>query len=229
MKQLALLSIFFDYPDYHLPIFYNKAQQFLDKEDIHVARFNNQVEGSYYDKLYTYKVVKLLDYIEKNLKDYKYILFMDATDTGICGNLNEIVDRFLEFNCSILFGAEKGFWPPTNFTHLYEKKPCLTDAKYFNSGTYIGHTEKIIYHLKDIIEKEHQTGIDDQGRWTIQYLLNTDILTDQERKIFFSTYEAKEHFDIVDNKVVFKSISPLVIHDNGGFNETTIKLAEHFK
>jgi hypothetical protein len=32
-----------------------------------------------------------------------------------------------------------------------------------NSGTYFGYTDKVVHYLNDIIEKEYQLGIDDQG------------------------------------------------------------------
>jgi hypothetical protein len=115
-------------------------------------------------------------------------------------------------------------WPPTNFTHLYDKKRAINDSKYLNSGTYFGYTDKIVFHLKDIIEKEHQTGIDDQGRWSIQYLLHEDIVIDQERDFFFSTLDTKDSVQIDNNNVSLFGLNACIIHDNGPHTENTIKL-----
>jgi hypothetical protein len=126
-------------------------------------------------------------------------------------------------------GAERGLWPPTNYSHLYEKKQINGENKYLNSGTYFGLTEKIIFHLNDIIEKEYQTGIDDQGRWTIQYLLNDDIRIDNENNFFFSTYENKDRVKITEDGVVISNSDAFIIHDNGPHTENTIKLTDILK
>ena len=187
-NKIALMTVLFDYPDYYLPTFYENALKSYNQEDIHIVRFNKLIDSeSYYDKLFYYKVIGLLEYIESHVVGkYDYILFLDATDTNFISSPNNIIDSFKEYDCSVLLGAEYGLWPPTNYEHLYDSKPKLTDKFYLNSGTYIGYTDKVIYHLKDIIEKKYQENIDDQGRWSIQYLLNDDIKIDQECKIFFS-------------------------------------------
>ncbi len=84
----------------------------------------------------------------------------------------------------------------------------------------------IVNHLKDIIEKEYQTGIDDQGRWTIQYLLNDDIIIDQERDFFFSTLDTKDSVKIENGEVSLLNLDAYIIHDNGPHNENTIKLTQ---
>jgi len=107
---------------------------------------------------------------------------------------------------------------------MYDEKPILTDYKYLNSGTYFGYTNKIIHHLKQIIEKEYQIGIDDQGKWTIEYLLSDDIIIDQKQDFFFSTFNSKNNINFDNNKITLINSSAYIIHDNGGFNEETIKL-----
>jgi hypothetical protein len=228
MEKIALITVLFDYPDYYQPSFYKNALKYFSPEDIYVVRHSGLiVDGSYYDKLYYYKTIKLLDYIESNIVGkYDYILFLDATDTNFIKSPEGIIEKFKSLDCSIIMGAEKGLWPPTNYTHLYEKKRAINDIKYLNSGTYFGYTDKIIYHLRDIIEKEYQTGIDDQGRWTIQYLLNDDIIIDQERNFFFSTLDTKNNIIIEDSKVSLLDLDAFIIHDNGPQTENTIKLTD---
>jgi hypothetical protein len=228
MNKISLITSLFDYPDYYQPSFYKNALKYFSPEDIHVIRNSGLItEGSYYDKLYYYKTVKVLEYIESYIVGkYDYILFLDATDTNFIKSPNDIIDKFKLLNCNIIMGAEKGLWPPTNYTHLYEKKRIINDSKYLNSGTYFGYTDKIIYHLKDIIEKEYQTGIDDQGRWTIQYLLNDDIIIDQERDFFFSTLDTKDSIKIEGTEVSLLNLDAYIIHDNGPHTENTIKLTE---
>jgi hypothetical protein len=228
MNKIALITALFDYPEYYQPSFYKNALKYFSPEDIHVIRNSGLItDGSYYDKLYYYKTVKVLEYIQTSIiGKYDYILFLDATDTNFIKSPDGIIEKFKSLDCNIVMGAEKGLWPPTNYTHLYENKRIINESKYLNSGTYFGYTDKIIYHLKDIIEKEYQTGIDDQGRWTIQYLLNNDIIIDQERDFFFSTLDTKDSVKIEGGEVSLLNLNAYIIHDNGPYTENTIKLTE---
>jgi hypothetical protein len=228
MENIVLLTSLFDYPENYLPTFYKNALKYFNKEDIHIVRNSGLIEnGSYYDKLYFYKIVKVLDYIEENIKGkYEYILFLDATDTNFISTPTNIIDKFKDLSCSIVMGAEKGLWPPTNYTHLYEKKPILSEYKYLNSGTYFGYTDKVIDHMKQIIDKNYQSGIDDQGKWTIQYLLSDDIIIDQNQDFFFSTFNSKDKILIDENNIEIVNSLAFIVHDNGGHNEQTIKLTE---
>ena len=227
MNKIALITALFDYPDYYQPSFYKNALKYFSPEDIHVVRNSGLIDGSYYDKLYFYKTVKVLEYIETHIVGkYDYILFLDATDTNFIKSPEGIIEKFKSLNCNIVMGAEKGLWPPTNYTHLYDNKRVINDSKYLNSGTYFGYTDKIIYHLKYIIEKEYQTGIDDHGRWTIPYLLNDDIIIDQERDFFFSTLDTKDSIKIEGGEVSLLTLNAYIIHDNGPYTENTIKLTE---
>ena len=226
MKKIALITALFDYPENYEPSFYKNALKYFSPEDIYVVRNSGLItNGSYYDKLYFYKTVKVLEYIESNIiGNYEYILFLDATDTNFIKSPENLIEKFQKLNCDVVMGAEKGLWPPTNFTHLYENKRAINDSKYLNSGTYFGYTDKIVNHLKEIIEKEYQNGIDDQGKWTIQYLLNNSIIIDQERDFFFSTLDTKDSVKIEGKDVSLIGLDACIIHDNGPHTENTIKL-----
>ena len=226
--KIALMTSLFDYPEHYLPSFYKNAIKYFNPQDIHIVRNSGLItDGSYYDKLYFYKVVKLLEYVENHiLGNYEYILFLDATDTNFISSPEDIIKKFNNIGYPIIMGAEKGLWPPTNYVHLYDNKPILTEYKYLNSGTYFGFTDKIVYHLRQIIEKEYQNGIDDQGKWTIEYLLSDDILIDQTQEIFFSTFNSKDNIIIDNDKITLINSSACIVHDNGGYNDETIKLTD---
>jgi hypothetical protein len=228
IKNIALITSLFDYPSHYNPIFFNNALKYFDEKDIHIIRNNGLVkDGSYYDKLYFYKIPKVLEYIkEKILGNYDYILFLDATDTNFYSSPESIVDLFLSKNCSIMFGAEKGLWPNTSYTHLYESKNINSEYKYLNSGTYFGYTSKIITHMENIIDKNYEQGVDDQGKWTIEYLLHNDILIDSDCEFFMSSLFSKKYIKITNNKVVIENYKPIIVHDNGPFNEETIKVTD---
>lgn len=226
MGKIALLTALFDYPENYTPTFYKNASKYFNTEDIHVVRNSGLItDGSYYDKLYFYKVVKVLEYIKEHIEGvYDYILFLDATDTNFISEPDNIINKFEGLSCSIVMGAEKGLWPPTNYTHLYDKKPSINEYKYLNSGTYFGYTDKIIHHMNEIIDKEYQSGIDDQGKWTIQYLLSEDIVIDQKQDFFFSTFNSKNNLKLEGKNIELLNSNAFIIHDNGGYNDDTIKL-----
>ena len=124
MENIALITSLFDYPEYYLPTFYNNSLKYFDKKDIHIIRNNGLItNGSYYDKLYFYKIPKVLEYLKNNIfGKYEFVLFLDATDTNFYSSPKNIIEKFIDKNCSIIMGAEKGLWPPTSYTHLYDKK-----------------------------------------------------------------------------------------------------------
>lgn len=123
-------------------------------------------------------------------------------------------------------GAEKGLWPPTAYNHLYEKKNITSEYKYLNSGTYFGYTTKIIEHMENIINKVYDVGVDDQGKWTTEFLLNDDIVIDSNCEFFMSSLDSKKYFDFKDEKLTILGFNPIVVHDNGPYNEDTIKVVD---
>jgi hypothetical protein len=226
VENVALITSLFDYPSNYNPIFFNNALKYFDEKNIHIIRNNGLIkDGSYYDKLFFYKIPKVLEYLkEKILGNYDYVLFLDATDTNFYSSPKDIINLFLSKNCSIIFGAEKGLWPNTSYTHLYESKNINSEYKYLNSGTYFGFTEKIVNHMETIIDKGYENGIDDQGKWTIEYLLSDDITIDYNCEFFMSSFESKNYFEVKNNEVKILSYNPMIIHDNGPHNDNTIKV-----
>jgi hypothetical protein len=227
MNNIALATTFFDYPEYAMPCFMNNAKKYFKEEDIHIIRYftENVTFNSLYEKLYMYKIVKNIEYYKKYLLGkYKYMIFADAKDTNFYRSPADIIQAFEEFNCNIVFCGERGFWPPINEKHLYDTKEKNTDSFYLNSGLYMGYTDKIIEHM-EIIIRQNRTVYDDQGHWTLEYLLNNDIKVDQESKIFFSTFETKKLITVSEDGAYIISSNPYMVHDNGPFGDTTLKIA----
>ena len=225
IKDVALVSVFFDYPEYSLPLIYDNSLKYFNEKDIYIGRFSGlPLEATYYEKLYKYKTVYLLDFLNRNIKNnYTYMIFVDAKDTNFYRDPSDIIVEFLKFNKSIVFNGERELWPPSHSMHLYSQKSTTGPFKYLNSGGYIGYTESIIEHLQNIADKKNFEIPDDQNAWALEYLYNNDIEIDSEGKIFFSTHLNKEYVDIVDDKNIIKDINPYIIHDNGPYGDNTIK------
>jgi hypothetical protein len=239
MSNLILVTVLYNYPEYIQPIFHKSAKKSFNDNEIIVFRDNSDMDeqyklysnsqNDYYSKLYYYKIIKLRDNIIKYIKNNDYLLFMDALDTGIVTDKNDILDKFKTFSCDIVMGAERGIWPPTKYVHLYNTNEL--DTPYLNSGTYIGSRDAIIDALDKMISHGRDDVSDDQGAWTRLFLINdANIKLDYDRKIFFSTHESKELLVINDNKFNgFVKHTPSIIHDNGPFNEEkTFKLADFY-
>jgi hypothetical protein len=223
IDNISIVSILFDYPEKKYPTFYNNALKYFSKQNIHVARYSKLIESEcYYTKLYFYKIEKLLEYVKNNIKT-EFMLFLDATDTNFLKDPSNLEKDFKAFNCSILFCAEKGLWPPTEYNHLYSNKRTISDKKYLNSGAYIGYTEKIIEYLQIIID-DNRGHKDDQAKWAIQYLHKDDIVIDQECNIFFSSYLAKNDINFENQVPSLKNLNAYIVHDNGPWGDETLKI-----
>lgn len=227
INNLALVTVLFDYPPNSQPIYIENAKKYFKHDDIYIGQFSGLPSNtSYYEKLCAYKVDFLLPFIKENIQNkYEYLLFMDATDTNFYRNPDFIIETFLSFNKSIVFCGEKELWPTNSYSHLYNQKEELGVFKYLNSGCYIGYTDKIIYHLEQMLERNSLERISDQSIWSIEYLLSEDIGIDYNNQIFYSTHISKEYVDSLTPEVKLKTINPYIVHDNGPFGDDTIKLA----
>ena len=229
MHKFALVTVLFDYPLDYLPRIYNRAIEYMNKDDIYVARFNNllPLDASYYEKLYIYKIKYLLEYLKENIAGkYEFMLFVDATDTNFYKHPSTLIGEFLQFNKSIVFNAEQELWPHTSWTYKYENKSRPGPFQYLNSGLYVGYVNSIIYHLQNIIDSDYAGKVEDQSTWTIEYLLHDDIEIDSHGKLFFSSYKNKSYVSLTEDNKVVLSISPYVVHDNGPYTEDTLKITE---
>ena len=234
MKDLHIITVYFDYPNNQITTYEKKLFADFDSSDFNRIYFKSEDYGkkneSLYFKFTLFRIVEMLKYVEEHiLGKYKYLLLLDGTDIGYVGGIQNFKDILNEYNTKMLFGAETNLWPGTEYSHLYENKQ-KGRFTFLNAGTMI--TEVEFYHkkLKDVIERG-KFGLCDQGNWQIEYLLceNSDIEIDYKKLLVLNTFNAKDEFTIVDNKVQFIDKSPIFIHDNGGFTENTIKLLEYFK
>lgn len=233
MNKLAIVTIFFDYPDHFVPVFENKLLKTFNKDHYYLIRYyseNDKIRNeSYYFKFTYFRIRKFIEFVKEYLLNkYEYFILLDATDVGYVGNIDAVPSIMDEYNCDILFGAERNLWPDTEYSHLYANKNIQTLYKYLNAGTFCAKTSSYIDHAKSIIDRK-LFGLCDQGNWQIEYLLGTGIEIDFKTKLVLNTYLAKNDITINGNKIIFNINTPIFVHDNGGFNDDTIKLMEFFQ
>lgn len=233
MKKLAIVTILFDYPDHFQPVFENKLLTNFTKNDYYVIRYFSENDiikkESYYFKFTYFRIRKFIDFVKKNLLNrYEYFILLDATDVGYVGDIESVPSIIEEYDCDILFGAERNLWPGTEYSHLYDKKNIQTPYRFLNAGTFCAKTDSYICHAMNIVNRG-LFGLCDQGNWQIEYLLNTNIKIDYKTKLVLNTFNAKNDIEINNNTVNFKLIDPIFVHDNGGFNDETVKIVEFFK
>ena len=131
-----------------------------------------------------HKVNLLREYINK-LPDNDVILFTDAYDVFYADNLETITERYLGFNCKVLFSAEQYCWPDADLEHVFPDAP--TKYRFLNSGTFIGE----VGELKKMLATD---SVDDDGDDQLYYQKlflsgKFDIQLDYEGYIF-QTHEA---------------------------------------
>jgi GR25 family glycosyltransferase involved in LPS biosynthesis len=155
--------------------------------------------------------------------DYDIILFVDGYDVFFAHNLDEIINRFLSFNCDILFAGEIFCWPDQSLSPSFVAN---TKYKHLNSGCYIGYTKD----LKKIMQNNINDSDDDQLYFHHQYInnkLNTTlkIEIDVENYIFQCLSGAIYDIDIMDNGQIVNvntNCCPCIVHGNGGPLDKTI-------
>lgn len=75
----------------------------------------------------------------------KYLMGCDSHDVLMIGDTYEIVRRFEEMDCKLLFNCEKNFYPNFNEPVLqgwkrYEDQVSQSHYKFLNAGAWIGET-----------------------------------------------------------------------------------------
>jgi hypothetical protein len=100
------------------------------------------------------------------------ILFMDGYDTFFADNPSTILERFLQMNVDILFGAESEHWPLGNDPMKDEWPETGTKYKFLNSGLYIGKASSLHQFITNSVEDNNSSQGDDQLFCQRRYLQN---------------------------------------------------------
>ena len=93
--------------------------------------------GFYYTK------IKVMQEAIESLNDDDLVVFTDAYDVIINGEVDEIFEKFKTYNCDILLSAELYCWPPYYKAELDIEVKSNTKYKYANSGGYMGYVKNL--------------------------------------------------------------------------------------
>lgn len=167
-----------------------------------------------------HKVILLKKYIN-NLKyndsENRIIIFTDSYDVILNSNFKEIIDKFLKFNCDIVFSGEVYCWPDHSLDKYYPA--CDTNFKYLNSGGIIGSID----NFKKLLQYDIKKDDDDQLYYTHIFLIdrpNLSIKIDYNCEIFQALSGVNYYIDILfaKSRIINKltKSNPCLIHGNGG-------------
>lgn len=109
-------------------------------------KFVIQAIGTYYQGLcdkpkFVYRAIK-----GGHIKT-KYIIFCDCWDLVFCTSPEEIILKFLGFDCDLVISAERNCFP-ADLKDEYDKLPSTSSFKYLNSGMIVGYTDKMLELLE---------------------------------------------------------------------------------
>lgn len=162
-----------------------------------------------------------INHIKKFLKD-QYVFeddligFFDGYDVLINEELHIIFERFKEFNCDILFAAEKICWPDSSLENLFTSH---TDYRFLNSGCYIGYK----WALDKFFEPQIEDSADDQlycQHRVLEFNNSKELVCklDNENYIFQCCSAASQDITILNKQLVNLSTKtcPCILHGNGG-------------
>lgn len=166
--------------------------------------------------------IKTMHDLVKNLPDWDIVCFVDGFDVLSLSDNNEILEKFLKFDCELLLSAESNSFPE-RYRPEYPKTTNNTCFNFVNAGGFIGYkkilvdlfTWKPLNEIKKICEKET-----DQGYFVQYYLNNLDknIKLDTRGNIFLSLYGISWREIVFDNGRVVNTVlneKPCFLHFNG--------------
>lgn len=169
---------------------------------------------------YIDKIIAMDNIVQKH-NDDDIICFFDAYDVLVNQNSDDLLEKFNNYNCDLLIGAELNCYPE-KYKNLYPE--TTTKYKYLNSGGYIGykHALQKIFKWKsynDIYQICSNGG--DQSYFTEYYLHHHSdkIKLDSGCVIFQNMHLVSwKELNFNSGKIYNKILNqiPCFIHFNGG-------------
>lgn len=139
-----------------------------------------------------------------------YVLCLDALDILCVEDLSELLPRFLEFDCDMVYNASKLNYPP--ICKDEEDSESYSPFKFMNAGAFIGKTEaakEFYQHVYDTQLFAEFKGYENSEQIRVRfgrrhYLKRRTIKVDTECKIFQTLNKAQFEFDFDNNIMTIK-------------------------
>lgn len=85
--------------------------------------------------------------IKRGIIPTKYIIFTDCWDLVFADKPEEIIEKYKDFNCDLVFSGERNCFP-ADLKDEYDKLPFTSSFKYLNSGFIVGETDALLTTLE---------------------------------------------------------------------------------
>ena len=190
-----------------------------DFSELHIKYITQPVWNGFFDKIkYTLNAIK-------ELPDSDIVCFIDGFDVlAVSGSSDEILQKFLSYDCDILFGAELNCWPG-DYNGKYPAMNIKGRYRYLNSGGFIGYKKAVmeLYTWKalDEIVEICKTCGGDQG-YCIEYFLanysTKKLKLDSRVEIFQNMFSVSWDEIYMSEGRVYNSVmasKPCFLHFNG--------------
>jgi general stress protein 26 len=222
---------------------YLSVLKMLCKKNNHeliVIQYGNKWKG------FAWRIKNTLKKI-KNIKDTnpnEIIMLIDAYDVLVLSNHEEIINKFYQFNCNVVFSSSSKNSGQPNLSLMYKYILHKRNKIYFkassdhilNAGSIIGYSKDLYLIWSRMYKRYFQTFDNDD-----QVLLNNINLKDINYKvdihsnifwiweittlyelIYLVIYgylpEYKKNIKYVDGRIYFNQVKPSVIHGIGNRN-----------
>jgi len=147
----------------------------------------------------------------KTKKHNDIICAIDGFDCVVLSDSETIKNRFLEFDCEIVFS--KGGTPPHLVTkYIQDKLFGKCENKNINSGMYIGYANSIIKFWEKLNEND-----DDQQFATRICKNNFPMKIDIDNKIFYN-FSPIDDIKIENNTLIINNNTPCIIQAPGNYD-----------
>jgi len=196
----------------------NKMENFSKSVQIfgnHINCINENTWNGYHDKIFN-----LLKNI-KDVPDNEIVCFVDGYDVFINSKTDEIIEKFLSYECDILFGTELNCYPENeSLKKKMDQIPCLSKYRYINSGGYMGYASAIrkllTWKTPAEIETTCKNGTDQL--YFTEYFLTNNVERDYRQKIFQNMYRVSwREISVKNNRFYNNKLDeyPCFVHFSG--------------
>ena len=185
-----------------------------------LKKFNLNYHTICWDKEWTgsgygMRMQETLDYVNK-INENDIVLYLDGYDVISLSGIDELLNKYSQFNYDIVFAAEKGLWPDVSLGY-HNLIPNIDQTYPYLNAQFIGKAGTV----KKMLEQAHKhLTADDQGEFWHYYLNHTDECTlDHNCDIFQCLHDVdiNNEIGVEDNRVInlqFNS-KPIILHGNG--------------